>query len=61
MDEFARNGVVCIPADNKDRGIDCLKMMLKKDMIHIHPKCKNLILQLKNIQRGDDEGDDCTD
>ena len=59
--EFARNGVTCIPADNRDRGYDVAKMFLKKGMVKISPKCKSLIYGLKNVQRGDAEGDDCTD
>ncbi len=60
-DEFARWGITCIPGDNRDRGIDITKMFLKKGMIKIHPKCKNLIAELKNLQRGQKEGDDVTD
>jgi len=59
--EFARNGVTCIPADNRDRGYDVAKMFLKKGMVKISPKCKELIYALKNVQRGDKEGDDTTD
>lgn len=59
--EFARHGIQCIMADNKDRGYDVTKMFLKKGMLKIHPKCKNLIYALKNVQRGDDVGDDTTD
>jgi len=61
MIEFSRYGINCIPGDNRDRGIDVLKMFFKKDMIFVSPKCKNLIYQLKNLQRGQDEGDDCAD
>lgn len=59
--EFARYGIHCIPADNGERGVDVLKMYLKKGMLKISPKCKNLIFQLKNLQRGEDEGDDAAD
>lgn len=60
-DEFARHGIYCVPGDNRDRGYDITKMFLKKRMLKVHPKCKNLIYQLKNVQWGDDEGEDCTD
>lgn len=61
MDEFARYGVPCVPGDNRDRGYDITKMFFKKNMIKIHPKCKNLILQLKTVQWSDKEGEDMTD
>jgi hypothetical protein len=61
MDEFARYGVHCIPADNKDRGYDITRMFLKLGIIKINPKCKTLIYQLRNLNRGDDTGDDVTD
>lgn len=61
MDEFGRYGIGCVPGDNKDRGYDITKMFFKKNFIKIHPRCKNLILQLKNLQWGDKENDDCTD
>lgn len=61
LNEFARWGLHCVPGDNKDRGYDIVKMFLKKGLIKIHPTCKNLILELKNLQREDKEGDDCTD
>jgi hypothetical protein len=48
-DEFNRNGVPCILADNSYRGYDIVKLMFKKNMIMIHPKCRNLISQLKSI------------
>ncbi len=60
-DEFSRNGIYCIPADNKDRGYDITKMFFKSNMIKIHPKCKNLIYGLRNVQYGDKTGDDETD
>ena len=60
-DEFARWGVSCVAGDNKDRGYDIMKMFFKRNMIKIHPKCKNLILQIKNVQWGDKEGEDCLD
>jgi len=58
MDEFVRNGVGVVPGDNKDRGYDITKMMFKKNVITIDPKCKNLILQLKQVQYGDKVNDD---
>lgn len=61
MDEFRRCGIPCQPADNNARGIDVLKMFFKRNRIKIHPRCKNLILQLKNLQHDDTEGDDCPD
>ena len=57
-DEFGRNGVFCYPGDNRDRGYDVVRRMLKKRLLKIHPKCKNLLYQLKNLQYGDKEGDD---
>lgn len=60
-DEFQRWGVPCVAGDNRDRGYDIVKMFLKRKLLKIHPKCKNLIYQLKNLQYGDKEGDDCTD
>mgnify|MGYP001568080361 CR=1 FL=1 len=61
MDEFARNGVVCLPADNRDIGYDIVKMFFKLNKIKIHPKCKALIHGLRTVQYGDDVGDDETD
>jgi hypothetical protein len=60
-DEFSRYGVPCVAGDNRFRGYDILKMFLKKKLLKIHPKCKNLIYQLRNLQREDKEGDDMTD
>lgn len=60
-DEFSRNGIFCVPGDNRDRGIDIMKMFFKKNRIMIHPSCKNLIAEIRNYQRGDKEGDDCLD
>ena len=59
--EFARHGIYCVLGDRRERGYDITKMFFKKNMIKIHPSCKNLILQLKNLQWGDKTGDDCTD
>jgi hypothetical protein len=61
MMEFARNGISCIPADNRDRGYDVTKMFLKKNHLIISPKCKNLIYQLRNVQRDQEEGEDLLD
>lgn len=60
-DEFARWGVTCIPADNRDRGYDVTRMMLKKLMVKISPSCADLINELRTVQWGQDEGDDATD
>lgn len=60
-DEFQRWGIPCLPGDNRDRGYDITKMFFKRNMIRVHPKCRNLIFQLKNLQYGDKTGDDCTD
>lgn len=60
-DEFQRYGIFCTDGDRRDRGYDILKMFFKKNLIRIHPSCKNLIYQLKNLQRGDKTGDDCPD
>ena len=59
--EFDRNGVPCVPADNNSRGYSITKMFFKRDMIRIHPRCRNLIKQLKDLQYADVTGDDCTD
>ena len=61
IDEFSRNDVYCFPGDNRDRGYDIVRMFLKKRLLKVHPKCKNLIYQLKNVQYGDKEGEDCLD
>lgn len=61
MDEFIRHGVGVVPGDNRDRGYDITKMFFKKDMVRVHPKCRNLINQLRNLQRGDKLDDDMTD
>lgn len=66
-DEFLRCGLGCVDGDRRGadnvggRGVDIVKMFFKKNMIRIHPKCKNLILELRNLQWGDKTGDDCTD
>lgn len=60
-DEFARHGVPCIAGDNNDRGIEIMKMFFKKNMIKIHPRCRNLINEIRTYQRGDKTGDDCLD
>ena len=36
-------------------------MFFKHGMILIDPRCKNLILELRNLQWGQKEGDDATD
>ena len=59
--EFDRNGVPCIPGDNNARGYNIVKMFLKKGIIKIHPKCRNLIKQLRDLQWSDKENDDYTD
>ena len=59
--EFDRNGVWCISGDNSDVGYNITKMFFKKGMIAIHPKCRNLIKELKTVQCGDEEGEDCVD
>lgn len=66
-DEFLRCGLGCVDGDRRGadnvggRGVDIVKMFFKKNMIRIDPKCKNLILELRNLQWGDKTGDDCTD
>lgn len=59
--EFNRHGIPTVMADNRARGYDITKMYLKKGALVIHPKCKNLILQLKTLQRDDDVNDDLCD
>lgn len=60
-DEFMRHGVYCLPGDNRDRGYDVMKMFFKKNMIQIHPKCRDLINEVKNVQWGDEVGEDLLD
>lgn len=66
-DEFLRCGLGCVDGDRRGadnvggRGVDIVKMFFKKGMIRIDPRCKNLILELRNLQWGDKTGDDCTD
>lgn len=66
-DEFLRCGLSCVDGDRRGadniggRGVDIVKMMLKKNILRIDPRCKNLILELRNLQWGDKVGDDATD
>jgi hypothetical protein len=60
-DEFARYGITCIPGDNRSTGYDVMKMFFKYDLIKIHPKCRNLINQVRDLQYGQKTNDDCTD
>lgn len=66
-DEFLRCGVACVDGDRRGadniggRGVDIVKAFLKKSMLRIDPKCKNLIIELRNLQWGQKEGDDATD
>ena len=57
--EFNRNGIPVLLGDNGNRGYDIVQMFLKKGVLKIHPKCKTLIYELKNLQKSDTEGDDC--
>lgn len=59
--EFDRLGIFCIPGDNNNRGYNITKMFLKKDMIKIHPRCRILIKQLRDLQWTDKTDDDCPD
>ena len=47
--------------DRRDRGYEIVKRYLKKGMIKVHPRCKNLIYGLENVMVGDKTGDDATD
>lgn len=66
-DEFLRCGVGCVDGDRRGadekggRGTDIVKMLFLRNMIRISPKCKNLILELRDLQWGDDVKDDATD
>lgn len=66
-DEFSRNGIGCVDGDRRGadvrggRGTDIVKMFFKNNKIVIHPRCKNLIAELRNLQWGDKTGDDVTD
>lgn len=57
--EWENMGVV--PGDNKDRGYEVLKMLLKKKVVKVHPRCRNLIYQLENVTYEDTTGEDATD
>jgi hypothetical protein len=59
--EFDRLGVFCVPGDNNHRGYNIVKMFLKRGMLTVSPKCKNLIKQFRDLQWTDKTGDDCTD
>ena len=61
MDEFMKYGVPCLPGDNRDRGYDVMKMFFKNNLILIHPKCQQLINEIKTIQWGDEVGEDLLD
>lgn len=66
-DEFLRCGIGCVDGDRRGadniggRGTDITKMFFLKNMVRINPRCKNLILELRNVQWGQKEGDDATD
>ena len=47
--------------DRHDRGYEIVKRYLKKGMLKISPKCKNLIYALETLVVGQDTGDDLTD
>ena len=59
--EFDRLGIFCIAGDNNNRGYNITKMFLKKNMIKIHPRCRILIKQLRDLQWTDKTDDDCPD
>lgn len=59
--EFANHGIYCLLGNNRASGYDTAKLFLKKGMVKIHPKCRNLINQLRNLQWTDKTGDDYTD
>lgn len=61
IQEFSRNGVYCTPGDNTSRGYDILKMFFKSNMIFVSPKCKGLIHEIENYNRGEKNGDDGLD
>lgn len=61
LQEFINQGVPVIPGDNTARGYDVVKKLLKRNVLRIHPKCKVLIKQLKDLQWSDKTGDDTTD
>lgn len=66
-DEFSRGNLYCVDGDRRGadniggRGTDIVKGMIKRGMVKIHPKCKALIYELRNLQWGDKIGDDSTD
>lgn len=67
QDEFLRCGIGTVPGDRRGgdkiggRGVDVVKRFIKKGMLLVDPKCRNLIYELKTLQWGQKEGDDCTD
>ena len=54
-------GIFCQGADNSRRGYNIVKRFLKQDILRIHPQCRTLIKQLKDLQYSDTVNDDCTD
>lgn len=61
IQEFSRNGIYCTPGDNTSRGYDIMKMFFKNNMICVSPKCKGLIYEIENYNRGEKNGDDGLD
>lgn len=59
--EFFKYGVPVMPSDTRSVGYDVMKMFFKKNMILIHPKCKDLIREIKDVQWGDEVGEDLMD
>jgi len=59
LEEFARAGIACEPADSSDVGRGEVDEYLKPDWdtrrprIHIHPRCENTILQMKRFMWDD--------
>ena len=60
-DEYARWGIYCLDGDRRERGTDIVKMFLKKGMVKIDPKCRNLIRELQTLEWTDKVGDDSSD
>jgi hypothetical protein len=61
IDEWNRNGLHCIPGDNRSRGYDIVNTFLKMGRLKIDPKCKDLIWEFSHLTWEDKLNDDGTD
>lgn len=64
LEEFAHAGLACEPADSSDVGRGLVNEYLAPDFdtrrprIHVHPRCKNTILQMKRFMWADWKGNE---